>query len=44
MPDDFDDDYSFPAAKYPGREAATMFLCFIMVVSLIVWGIWKLCH
>jgi hypothetical protein len=39
-----DDDNDFPPTLYPGREAVTIFLAIILVISILGIGIWKLCH
>jgi hypothetical protein len=35
-------DFDFPPTLYPGRELITFSLFVLMVVTLVVWGGWKL--
>jgi hypothetical protein len=37
-----DDDYDFPPTAHPGRELFTFTLFVLLLISLAVWGGWKL--
>ncbi len=37
-----DDGYDFPPALHPGRELFTASVFFLLTISLLVWGGWKL--
>jgi hypothetical protein len=37
-----DDGFDFPPALHPGRELFTASLFFLLTISLLVWGCWKL--
>lgn len=37
-----DDDFDFPPTAHPGRELFTFTLFVLLVISLSVWGGWKL--
>jgi hypothetical protein len=36
------DDFDYPPTLYPGRELFTFSLFVLMIVTLVVWGGWKL--
>lgn len=37
-----EDDFDFPPTKYPGRELFTFSLFVLLIMSLTIWGGWKL--
>jgi hypothetical protein len=37
-----ENDFDFPPTLYPGRELFTFSLFVLMIVTLVVWGGWKL--
>jgi hypothetical protein len=39
---EFDDGFDFPPTKYPGRELFTASVFVLMIMTLAVWGAWKL--
>jgi hypothetical protein len=39
---EFDDGFDFPPTAYPGREVFTASVFVLVILSLLVWGGWKL--
>jgi hypothetical protein len=39
---EFDDGFDFPPTAHPGRELFTASLVVLLIISLLVWGGWKL--
>ena len=39
---EFDDGFDFPPTRYPGRELFTASVFVLMIMTLVVWGGWKL--